>query len=526
MGNCGCVSKPRKPPGGEVGDNNQNTSNINQTTASYNATDDRVDLNSPQRFTESGGMSSPADVTLQMQDGPHEVTGYKVIHGLYDYDAATPDDLPFKKGDQMEVINDQDGDWWLVKHLTTGKCGYIPSNYVAAHETLETLDWFHKNIGRKDAETMLLSPGYPRGTFLVRERETQPGSYSLSVRDYEESRGNHIKHYKIRELDNGGYFIAAKRRYANLPELIEHYMRNADGLCYKLVRACPKVKPQQWDLSRETKDQWEIPRTSIQLMDKLGGGMFGDVWRGKWNGMTDVAVKTLKPGTMSSELFLGEAAVMKTCQHKHLVTLYAVCSQDEPILIITELMPNGSLLNYLRDDIGSNLPVDVLINMSAQIASGMSFLESGKYIHRDLAARNILVGHGNLVKVADFGLARIIEDDEYNARQGAKFPIKWTAPEAALYGKFTIKSDVWSYGILLIEIITHGQVPYPGMMNAEVLQQLEKGFRHPQPDGCPSPLYDIMLDCWKQNAVARPTFEYLKNTMEDFPVAVEMQYVE
>ena len=83
--------------------------------------------------------------------------------------------------------------------------------------------------------------------------------------------------------------------------------------------------------------------------------------------MTDVAVKTLKPGTMSSELFLGEAAVMKSCQHKHLVTLYAVCSQDEPILIVTELMPNGSLLNYLRDEEGSKLPLDVLINMSCQV---------------------------------------------------------------------------------------------------------------------------------------------------------------
>ena len=203
--------------------------------------------------------------------------------------------------------------------------------------------------------------------------------------------------------------------------------------------------------------------------------------------------------------------------------LYAVCTQEEPIYIVTELMRHGSLLEYLKGE-GKDLKLTELIDMGAQVAAGMAYLERMNYIHRDLAARNILVGEGNICKVADFGLARLIEDDEYNAHQGAKFPIKWTAPEAALYQKFTIKSDVWSFGVLLVELVTHGRNPYPGMTNAEVLAQVERGYRMPQPMNTPDALYQIMLDCWKKNEWERPTFDYLQSILEDYFVSTEPNY--
>ncbi|XP_032832520.1 tyrosine-protein kinase Fyn-like isoform X1 [Petromyzon marinus] len=478
-------------------------------------------------FNFAGSMLSPfggaSSMSVSSPQRTHLTGGVTLFVALYDYDARTQDDLSFRKGEKFQIINNTEGDWWEARSLSTGNKGYIPSNYVAPADSVQAEEWYFGKVSRKDAERQLLCPGNPRGTFLIRESETTKGAYSLSIRDWDEVKGDNVKHYKIRKLDNGGYYITTRAQFDTLQKLVQHYSERAAGLCCRLVVPCRKGMPKLADLSVKTKDMWEIPRESLQLIKRLGNGQFGEVWMGTWNGTTKVAIKTLKPGTMSPEAFLEEAQIMKKLRHDKLVQLYAVVS-EEPIYIVTEFMSKGSLLDFLKEGDGRYLKLPQLVDMAAQIAAGMAYIERMNYIHRDLRAANILVGDNLICKIADFGLARLIEDNEYTARQGAKFPIKWTAPEAAMFGRFTIKSDVWSFGILLTELVTKGRVPYPGMVNREVLEQVERGYRMPCPPSCPESLHELMMQCWKKDPEERPTFEYLQAFLEDYFTATEPQY--
>ena len=149
----------------------------------------------------------------------------------------------------------------------------------------------------------------------------------------------------------------------------------------------------------------------------------------------------------------------------------------------------------------------------------MAYLEQHSYIHCYLAASNILVGEANVCKVANFGLARHIQGDTYNAPKVTNSPIKWTAPEAALYGLFSIKSDIWSFGVTMWEIVTKGRMPYPGMTNADTLERVLSSYRMPKPDGCPDALYEIIFSCWRSEPDDRPMFDYLKHSLQDFCVS-------
>ena len=242
------------------------------------------------------------------------------------------------------------------------------------------------------------------GSFLI--RSTTKDDYSLGVRDTER-----VRHYRVRKLEDGSYFVTKRITFKSIPELVNYYKGRADGLCTTLQNPCLLAeKPLTRGLSRAVNKNWEIDRCTLRITKKLGAGQFSEVWMAEWNGKVPVAIKTFKEGIMPIQEFLEEVKLMISFRHPNLIQLYAVCTKEEPIYMVCELMKHGSLLDYLRND-GRALDITRLIDMSAQVASGMAYLEAQSFIHRELAARNVLVGENLVCKVADFGLARLIDED-------------------------------------------------------------------------------------------------------------------
>ncbi|XP_007444794.2 protein-tyrosine kinase 6, partial [Python bivittatus] len=367
--------------------------------------------------------------------------------------------------------------------------------------------WFFGQISRSEAVLRLMSEENKSGAFLIRISEKSGADYVLSVRD-----GSLARHYKILQNGEGGFYMNGTRSFPDLLALVACYKEKVLTRSLRLLAPCYKPQPNtmpHWD-------DWERPKEEFRLIQKLGAGYFGEVYEGLWKDKVKVAVKVLSKADLTCQDTLkNEIEALKLLKHKNILFLYAICSLGDPIYIITEIMSKGNLLAFLRGSEGRQMEVVELVSLASQVAEGMSYLESQNFIHRDLAARNILVGENNICKVGDFGMARLIKDDIYHS-YSHKIPYKWTAPEAISHSCFSIKSDVWSFGILLYEIMTRGQNPYPGMSNWEVLTHVQNGFRMPCPPKCPPTMYAIMGKCWQLDPSQRPNFTNIRELLQNF----------
>ncbi|XP_054693452.1 tyrosine-protein kinase Fes/Fps isoform X2 [Grus americana] len=348
--------------------------------------------------------------------------------------------------------------------------------------------WYHGAIPRSEVQELLNCSG----DFLVRESQGKQ-EYVLSV-----LWDGQPRHFIIQAADN--MYRLEGEGFPTIPLLIEHLLQSQQPITRKsgiiLARAVPK-------------DKWVLNHEDVLLGERIGRGNFGEVFSGRLRAdNTPVAVKSCRE-TLPPELkakFLQEARILKQYNHPNIVRLIGVCTQKQPIYIVMELVQGGDFLSFLRSE-GPHLRVKELIKMTENAAAGMEYLESKHCIHRDLAARNCLVTEKNTLKISDFGMSREEEGGIYASTGGMKqIPVKWTAPEALNYGRYSSESDVWSFGILLWEAFSLGAVPYANLSNQQTREAVEQGVRLDPPEQCPEEVYRLMQRCWEYDPRKRPSF--------------------
>ncbi|XP_078659370.1 fibroblast growth factor receptor 4-like isoform X1 [Branchiostoma floridae x Branchiostoma belcheri] len=284
----------------------------------------------------------------------------------------------------------------------------------------------------------------------------------------------------------------------------------------------------------------EFPRDKLSLERVLGRGNFGQVIKAKAQGVggadkpMTVAVKTTKDGSSADakEDLLKELKMMKLIPpHPNVVMLIGYCTKTEPVYVIVEYCALGNLQNFLRkcrskrDSTYANIQVDErlltprdLASFIWQIARGMAHVASLKIVHRDLASRNVLIDKNKVCKISDFGLSRDVYDtdnEEYEQKTQGRLPLRWMAPESLFDHVYSVKSDVWSYGITMWEVLTLACTPYPGLSPPAMMERLRNGFRMSKPVHCNDEVYDIMRKCWEDDPEDRPTFIDLVRLLED-----------
>ncbi|XP_060916599.1 tyrosine-protein kinase SYK isoform X2 [Labrus mixtus] len=438
----------------------------------------------------------------------------------------------------------------------------------------ERMPWFHGLITREDSEPRLQRGSRTNGKFLIRQRD-QSGSYALCL-----LHEGQVMHYRIDRDRSGKLSIPDGKKFDTLWQLVEHYSYKPDGLLRVLTDPCPRPDGDTGQMGRpllptdhpglnsaigrpsqrsprndfnpyETKlpnnqaagkeampmstEVFESPyadpdelrsatvdRDHLMLEDgELGSGNFGTVMKGIYKMRKtekQVAVKILKNDDNNPsvrEEMLREANVMQQLDNPYIVRMIGIC-EAENLMLVMELAELGPLNKFLQRH--KQTSIKNLTELVHQVSMGMKYLEEHNFVHRDLAARNVLLVTQHYAKISDFGLSKAVAEEQnyYKAKGHGKWPVKWYAPECINYFKFSSKSDVWSFGVLMWEAYSYGQKPYKGMKGNDVMQMIEGGQRMDTPLNCPVEMYDLMRNCWTYKADERPGFSVVEMRLRDY----------
>ncbi|XP_060563279.1 tyrosine-protein kinase HCK-like [Ruditapes philippinarum] len=435
----------------------------------------------------------------------------KKVTAIFDFDKLTDEEISFKQMDELTVLKDivsENSEWCYAEHLVTGEKGFVPVAYITqADHALIAQDWWH-NIDRDGAIELLTNLHRP-GTYLIR-----PSSsgiiYALSMIVPSTYSTSHIVHYAIKSR-RGHLYISKGKQFRDICALVDHYKRDEEGLLCKLEIPAPRQKPVVYPMSIEVQEKY------IEIIKSIKIGKFGVLFEGKLCNMFDVTIVTKCKSEV--EHFLAEANHLYEFLHsKHLVRVIAVVLEPKPFMIVLLETVQDTLQNYLEKCDQKTISFKRLTNIAAEIAEGMAFLEENSIVHGYLKTENVLICEHNELKLLHPKLINLMKTSASNEHAEGDTEWKWTAPEVvADESVLCTKSDVWSFGVVMYEIITFGGVPYAGLEKEETLQKLMRGyFRQPRPVQCPDEFYNTILQCWHQSPDCRLTFEFLYNYLDDF----------
>ena len=488
--------------------------NLSANTIPVNTHTDHRLISSPIRVKPLPLISKLGPLSNTDRRKTNSVQLYKPI-----YTARQPITVEGKlscdQGDEFELVNKLNDDAYHVLHLRTNiECTISAAQLSLDMETPLRLGSNDRGV----IQRCLLQYNTP-GAYLIRRSRSELNAFVLSISQASNYRNAEDWHYLICiHPTNNCFYLAQESKLNQL--FFSSFQQLVHDDTVRDIIPLSSIVPCQIEFEE---DLWHIPRRHLTLQCHLGNGEFGEVWRALWkNGdrTIPVAVKKLhrirqEKSTPSDSI--REIEVMKTLRNNYIVTLHGVAQdlQTRETLLVTELMENGDLKNWLRNR--SEVPDEKLVvSFAFDICRGMTFLEQQLLLHRDLACRNVLLDNGaRTAKIADFGLSTRVNKDEFAQRNEncyQRLPVRWTAPEVLRNQKaYSIKSDVWSFGIVLVEIWLKGDDPYPEEKDFATIRALvQGGHTHRKPSKCSKHFYNqLILPCLYFQPQQRPNFRSL-----------------